>query len=156
MTNKIKYNGRHLMIDALTDNSAALAIPENATLFLEDIVEKINMTMILPPITVKFPHSVCELARVLESLKTEGLEKSKTASEIRTNLKNRKEQTYGYSTFLMIAESHLSIHTFPELNYISFDCYSCKYFDTSLVEKLLIDHFKVTKFNSQTVKRLIP
>lgn len=156
MTNKIEYDGRHLMIDALTDSSSILAIPEKAIAFLEDVVEKINMTMILPPVTVKFPHSVCELNKVLDSLKTEGLEKSKTATDIKANLKNRKEQTYGYSTFLMIAESHISIHTFPELKYISFDCYSCKYFDTSLVEKLLVKHFRITKLNSQSVKRLIP
>ena len=153
---KLIYDGRHLMIDALTSDSKILTVPEKTINFLELIVEKINMTMILPPVTVKFPHSVCELSRVLENLKSEGLNNSKTAVEIERSLNHRKEETYGFSTFLMIAESHLSIHTFPEMNYISFDCYSCKYFDTSLVEKTLVEYFKVTKFNSQCVKRLIP
>ena len=153
---KFVYDGRHLMIDALTNSSEKLCKPETAISFLEDVVEKIDMTMILPPVTVKFPHSTCEMTRILEKLQSEGLENSKTAVEIKKDLKNRKEESYGYSTFVMIAESHLSIHTFPELNYISFDCYSCKYFDTKLVEKLLKDYFDVTKCTVQVVKRLIP
>ena len=48
------------------------------------------------------------------------------------DLKQREDEAYGYSTFVMIAESHLSVHTFPELNYVSFDCFSCKDFDHAL------------------------
>ena len=153
---KFVYDGRHLMIDALTDDSKRLCKPDFAIEFLEKVVEEIDMTMILPPVTVKFPHATSELSRILEKLKSEGLSHSKTAAQIELDLKNRKEESYGYSTFVMIAESHLSIHTFPELNYISFDCYSCKYFDTSLVENLLKEYFKITKCTVQTVKRLIP
>ena len=114
------------------------------------------MTMILPPVTVKFPHAVCEMNRIYDRLKAEGLENSKTGQEIKNDLNMRKQESYGYSTFVMIAESHLSIHTFPELGYISFDCYSCKYFDTTVVEELLKKYFNVNKCNSQVVKRLIP
>jgi S-adenosylmethionine decarboxylase len=44
----------------------------------------------------------------------------------------------GISGFVMIAESHISIHTFPEKNYIFIDIFSCKPFD---IEKG-IDFFK--------------
>ena len=150
------YDGRHLMIDALTPNLVKLKKPEYAIQFIEDVVEKIDMTMILPPVTVKFPHAVCEMKRIYDRLRNEGLENSTTAQEIKNDLEMRKKESYGYSTFVMIAESHLSIHTFPELGYISFDCYSCKYFDTTVVEDLLKKHFNVHKCNSQVVKRLIP
>lgn len=153
---KFIYDGRHLMIDALTSSKDKLCKPEYAIEFLESVVEEIDMTMILPPVTVKFPHATCELNRVLQSLQSEELGQSKTAEKIKNDLKNRKEESYGYSTFVMIAESHLSIHTFPELGYISFDCYSCKYFDTALVENLLNKYFNVTKCVSQTTKRLVP
>ena len=153
---KFVYDGRHLMIDALTKNTEKLCKPDFAVSFLEKVVEKIDMTMILPPVTVKFPHATCEMTRILSKLELEGLKDCETAKEIRKNLKTRKEESYGYSTFVMIAESHLSIHTFPELNYISFDCYSCKYFDCGLVEKLLKEDFEVTKLNVQSVKRLVP
>ena len=67
------YDGRHLMIDALTPNLVKLKKPEYAIQFLEDVVEKIDMTMILPPVTVKFPHAVCEMKRIYDRLKNEGL-----------------------------------------------------------------------------------
>ena len=33
---------------------------------------------------------------------------------------------WGLSGFVLIAESHISIHTFPERNYLSLDIFSCK------------------------------
>ena len=36
---------------------------------------------------------------------------------------------WGLSGFVLIAESHISIHTFPERNYLSLDIFSCKGFD---------------------------
>ncbi len=47
---------------------------------------------------------------------------------------------WGISGFVLIAESHISIHTFPEKNYLSLDIFSCKEFDSehaiSYVNKL--------------------
>jgi S-adenosylmethionine decarboxylase len=49
-------------------------------------------------------------------------------------------EDWGISGFVLIAESHISIHTFPEKNYLSLDVFSCKEFDAesaaSHVEKL--------------------
>ncbi len=36
---------------------------------------------------------------------------------------------WGVSGFVLIAESHISIHTFPERGYLSLDIFSCKDFD---------------------------
>lgn len=38
-------------------------------------------------------------------------------------------QDWGVSGFVLIAESHISIHTFPEKAYLSLDIFSCKDFD---------------------------
>ena len=38
-------------------------------------------------------------------------------------------QDWGLSGFVLIAESHISIHTFPEKGYLSIDVFSCKDFD---------------------------
>lgn len=150
------YDGRHLMIDALCNNPENLAKADIGVSFLEDVVEKIDMTMILPPVTVKFPHAVSEMERILSRLEKEGLHKSETANSIRNDLKMRKDEAYGYSSFVMIAESHLSIHTFPELGYISFDCYSCKFFDSEKVVNIFQEHFQACKLEIQEVKRQIP
>jgi len=150
------YNGVHLMIDAVVDDELSLARPEHGINCIESIIEKIDMTMILPPVTVKFPHAVSEMNRVIESLEEEGLGQSKTANDLRKHLKQRAEESYGYSTFAMIAESHLSIHTFPELKYLSFDCYSCKSFDVDAVISEIQNHFNITKLEKQVASRRIP
>lgn len=150
------YNGVHLMVDAIVTDEKTLVKPEHGIKCIEGIVEKIDMTMILPPVTVKFPHAVSEMNRVIQSLEDEGLEKSQTAKDLRKHLLERKNESYGYSTFAMIAESHLSIHTFPELKYLSFDCYSCKHFDTDLVIEEMKKHFSISKIEKQVAVRRVP
>lgn len=151
-----EYNGLHLMVDATVHNNQTLVRPFRGEKLLEDIVEKINMTMILPPITVKFPHAVCEMKRVLEDLSAEGLENTAAARNLASKLHERKNETFGYSTFVMIAESHLSIHTFPELGYFSFDCYSCNEFDFEAVVSLIREHFQIKDIEIQTCTRRVP
>jgi S-adenosylmethionine decarboxylase len=41
----------------------------------------------------------------------------------------KKPEDWGVSGFVLIAESHISIHTFPERGYIWVDIFSCKGFD---------------------------
>jgi S-adenosylmethionine decarboxylase len=38
-------------------------------------------------------------------------------------------EDWGLSGFVLIAESHISIHTFPDKGYLSVDIFSCKSFD---------------------------
>ena len=144
------------MVDAIVSGEESLVKPEYGVNCIEGIVEKIDMTMILPPVTVKFPHAVSEMNRIIESLEAEGLGQSKTANDLKHHLKERANESYGYSTFAMIAESHLSIHTFPELNYFSFDCYSCKTFDDGAVIAEMQKHFNITKLEKQVVTRRVP
>jgi S-adenosylmethionine decarboxylase len=40
-----------------------------------------------------------------------------------------KPEDWGVSGFVLIAESHISIHTFPEHGYLWVDIFSCKGFD---------------------------
>ena len=40
-----------------------------------------------------------------------------------------KEEDWGVSGFVLIAESHISVHTFPERAYVNIDVFSCKDFD---------------------------
>ena len=59
------YDGLHLMIDAVVEDGKKLTDGSLGEKMIEDIVSAIDMTMILPPVTVKFPHSTCEMQRVL-------------------------------------------------------------------------------------------
>jgi S-adenosylmethionine decarboxylase len=41
-------------------------------------------------------------------------------------------EDWGISGFVMIAESHISVHTFPERGEVAIDVFSCKEFDGAL------------------------
>ena len=47
----------------------------------------------------------------------------------------------GITAFLVLGESHISVHTYPENDGYYFDIFSCKQFDTQPVIKLLLEVF---------------
>lgn len=51
---------------------------------------------------------------------------------------NGKKDPGGWSGFVIIQESHISIHTFIKRRFATIDVYSCKKFDT----KVAIEYFK--------------
>jgi|TARA_B100001971_G_C18212704_1_gene551768 S-adenosylmethionine decarboxylase len=59
----------------------------------------------------------------------------------------------GVSGFVMIAESHVSIHTFPEKDYVFMDIFSCRGFDVDKAVDLLTKVFGSKKFTKKVVKR---
>ena len=151
-----QYDGLHLLVDAVCDKTDKLSSQNCIVECLENIVSEIGMTMILPPVTVKFPHTISEIDRIYQDLQLEGLSGSSTAKKIKQDLDNRRDSTYGYSSFVVIAESHISIHTFPEANFFSFDCYSCKKFNHQKVIDSLMKYFKVQQINVNVVERTLP
>lgn len=42
-------------------------------------------------------------------------------------------QPQGCSFVLLLSESHLSVHTFPEKNHLAFDLYTCRQYDNNSV-----------------------
>lgn len=54
----------------------------------------------------------------------------------------------GWSGFVVVAESHISIHTFPKRGFLSADVYTCK---NGLDKELIVSHFK-TQFKLQDVE----
>ena len=62
-------------------------------------------------------------------------------------------EDWGLSGFVIIAESHISIHTFPERRYLNIDVFSCKDFDTDNACSHLLRLFQIKSFKSWTLKR---
>jgi len=60
---------------------------------------------------------------------------------------------WGVSGFILIAESHISIHTFPEKRYLNVDIFSCKKFDDSLAKNEVLSTFKIKKIDSRVLDR---
>jgi len=59
----------------------------------------------------------------------------------------------GISGFVMIAESHISIHTFPEKDYVFIDVFSCKGFNVGEATSLLVKAFGAKKHTKNVVTR---
>lgn len=51
----------------------------------------------------------------------------------------------GVSAVAVIAESHLSVHTWPEVGVITMDFYSCRAFDPAPVRDLFFRSFSITE-----------
>ncbi|MEK6974300.1 MAG: S-adenosylmethionine decarboxylase [Nanoarchaeota archaeon] len=64
-----------------------------------------------------------------------------------------KPEDWGLSGFVLIAESHISIHTFPEKRFLSVDIFSCKNFDTDFAQQYVRKLFNVGKFESIVLDR---
>src|SRR3989344_4376007 len=63
------------------------------------------------------------------------------------------EGTPGVSGFVMIAESHISIHTFPDQDYVFMDIFSCRNFNAEDAIDYLVNAFEAKKFEKRVVKR---
>lgn len=59
----------------------------------------------------------------------------------------------GITGIVIIAESHLSIHSFEEKGYSFIDIFSCKDFDTERAIQITLDMFKPESYEINTVKR---
>ncbi len=64
-----------------------------------------------------------------------------------------KEEDAGVSGFVIIAESHISIHTFPHRRYVNIDIFSCKSFDNELALEDAKQLFGITQAKSWLLDR---
>jgi S-adenosylmethionine decarboxylase len=59
----------------------------------------------------------------------------------------------GLSGFVLIAESHVSVHTFPARAYVSIDIFSCKSFDVVAAEREITRRFGIKKIERNILDR---
>ncbi|MBN2454745.1 S-adenosylmethionine decarboxylase [Candidatus Woesearchaeota archaeon] len=64
-----------------------------------------------------------------------------------------KPEDDGITGFVIIAESHISIHTYPHKKFLTADVYSCKEFDTETAAQTIIETFSVSNFNKRVIRR---
>ena len=67
--------------------------------------------------------------------------------------RGEKKQDWGISGFVLIAESHISVHTFPDREYINIDIFSCKNFDITKSEKQVKKIFNINQIKSVVIDR---
>ncbi len=59
----------------------------------------------------------------------------------------------GITGFVVIAESHISIHTFEVKDYVFIDIFSCKPFDYKFAKQYLIDAFESKSHTANVIMR---
>ncbi len=65
----------------------------------------------------------------------------------------KKPEDWGVSGFVLIAESHISIHTFPEHGYIWVDIFSCKGFDARRPIDDIQEQFLLAEVRTRVLSR---
>ncbi|MCQ6339036.1 adenosylmethionine decarboxylase [Bacillus cereus] len=69
------------------------------------------------------------------------------------NVSKNEFQPYGVTVLVLLSESHLSIHTYPEQNFAAIDCYTC---GTTVEPQIAIDYIvNILKPERMHIKRLI-
>jgi S-adenosylmethionine decarboxylase len=62
-------------------------------------------------------------------------------------------EDWGISGFVLIAESHISIHTFVERCYVNIDVFSCKDFNANQAIKDLTERLQLTEIKTHILDR---
>ena len=77
----------------------------------------------------------------------------KIAPPFVTRYAGTRPEEWGISGFVLIAESHISIHTFVERCYVHVDVFSCKSFDADQIIRNLCDRLQLTEVKTYLLDR---
>jgi len=64
-----------------------------------------------------------------------------------------KPEDWGISGFVLIAESHITVHTFPEKGYVNVDIFSCKEFDPNQAVEYVRDRLELGQIACRVLRR---
>lgn len=147
--------GRHLILDCiLTDESIPIvSSTEKMAEYLEKVTDITGMTLVIPPISMKFPFSG-ETQRLIKRLEEEGTT-SPIIEEFKQHIKHRDEDQGGVSAITVWLESHATLHSWPLDKYISIDLFSCKMFEYQEILDFTKDFMKLQELNVIVVDRMM-
>lgn len=63
------------------------------------------------------------------------------------------KEDWGISGVVLIAESHIALHTFPEKEFFTLDIFSCKEFNVRDAVELVLDVFQPVYFDETVITR---
>jgi S-adenosylmethionine decarboxylase len=116
--------GVHLMLECYECNKERLNDESFVAEFLDELCEVIGMRKISKPNVIRFPGN------------PETFDKG------------------GLCGVIFIAESHISIHTFPDNNgFASVDVFSCKEFDVNKAIEFIVNKLEPKKYEKNVIMR---
>lgn len=107
-------------------------------------------------------HLICDIKNIKNKTLMNNLEQLQTLmnsictqnnySVLKTSY--HQFEPHGFSILYLLSESHMSIHTFPEQNYIAFDLYTCRTYPDNNTYNTIYKHL-VTVFDADNESPLI-
>lgn len=67
--------------------------------------------------------------------------------------KGKKPEDWGITSFCVIAESHISIHTFPDKGFLCMDVFSCRDFDSEAIMNRIRMRFSPGQITFSVIER---
>lgn len=62
-------------------------------------------------------------------------------------------EPFGATGFILLEESHISIHTWPENGFVAIDVFSCKPFDIEKINLIIKDFFETNFVETKIITR---
>jgi S-adenosylmethionine decarboxylase len=93
------------------------------------------------------------VVRVILDQYPEMLEMTKITQPHVLRYQGTKPEDWGVSGYVMIAESHIAIHTFPERGLVWADIFSCKDFDATAVLEDMKARFSLRDMDVKRIER---
>ena len=157
--NIANYAGRHLIIDGVyntfVQKQKDMANRDFLSNYLEQVTNITGMTLVFPPIAMSFPFAG-ETNRLIEKLDKEGkCNNSEVFQEFKKHIYNRNTFGGGVSAVAVWVESHCTLHSWTEKNYISVDLFSCSSYDIKSVIDYYIDALGLVKASFVVVDRMM-
>lgn len=157
--NMANYAGRHLIIDGVYNTSVQkqkdMANRDFLSNYLEQVTNITGMTLVFPPIAMSFPFAG-ETNRLIEKLDKEGkCNNSEVFQEFKKHIYNRNTSGGGVSAVAVWVESHCTLHSWTEKNYISIDLFSCSSYDIKPVIDYSIDALGLVEASFVVVDRMM-
>ena len=92
------------------------------------------------------------LTRLLDSM-PEQMSMTKVMPPYVFEYRGEVPDDWGLSGIVIIAESHLAIHTFPDKGYVTVDIFSCKEFDVRMAVSQIVEAFQPETWDEQLIRR---
>lgn len=119
----LKTRGKHLLLDLFDCDVAALEREGRLRGFIGSLPQLLGMRQISPVFVFKHEGDA------------------------------KKYDEGGLSAIVLIAESHISVHTFPAKRSCQADVFSCKAFDTKKAQSAFSEFFKAKRVRAKVVNR---
>ena len=107
-------------------------------------------------------HVILECSGKQAHLDIEGLKSLMTEAALRAgaNIITSKFHHFGegqgVTGVLVLAESHITVHTWPEKNYAAFDVFMCGLCDPEVAAQVIIAHDREALYELKSLKRQQP